>query len=130
MFRFVQRISNVLRLHTGQQHAPAKKLSNELDSETVARTFAGFNFTLALCACVCVRSVSFTWSTRKVLIRYQEEDLHDRIRKREEDEMLMRINVVDFGASTPSEPSQSNLLSKCPVVPKIASYFNVFMWSK
>ena len=48
---------------------------------------------------------------------------HDRLRFYGEYENLMRIDVVDFHASTPSEPSQSNLLSKCPVPPKIASYF-------
>ena len=48
---------------------------------------------------------------------------HDRLRFYGEYENLMRIDVVDFHASTPSEPSESNLLSKCPVPPKIASHF-------
>ena len=46
---------------------------------------------------------------------------YDRLRCNGEDEIL-RINVVDVHASTPSE-SQSNLFSKCPVLPKMASYF-------
>ena len=74
---------------------------------------------------------------RKVQIRHfvikflrQEVDLvlvglkqHDRSVINGEDEHLLRIYVVDFYAFTPSEP-------KCPVLPKIALFFNIFMCSR